>query len=506
MKTGTVSSGHHVNGMRASQVNPHTDIDALDCTSADAMAALPYVEELVPMPDSQAAFLRLASKPHCLFLDSAMRHAQLGRYSFLAVDPFHYIESNTIGQDVLGELEQQLEGLVPPGSVARSPGLPPFQGGIAGLLGYELAASLESIPVASGNEFQLPTMAVGFYDVVLAFDHVLNRGWIISQGLPEQDPLRRRGRARQRAEQLKEWIRQPATLTESSAENAVRPADLVTQHATGELQGLTSNFSPRQYCEAVKQVVQYIHAGDVFQANLSQRLLYPSADDSIALYLRMRQRNPATFAGYFAMDEFQLVSASPERFLRLEDGQVEARPIKGTRARMPFPEADLLLAEQLLQSEKDRAENVMIVDLLRNDLSRVCSAESIRVPQLCHVEAYQYVQHLVSVVEGQLRRDAGPLELLRAAFPGGSITGAPKPRAMEIIAELEPTCRGPYCGSLGYIGFDGTVDLNILIRTVTAGRGWWQFPVGGGIVADSQPESERLETWEKAAGIIHSLQ
>ena len=238
--------------------------------------------------------------------------------------------------------------------------------------------------------------------------------------------------------------------------------------------------------------------------NISQRLLYPAQDNSVDLYLRMRERNPATFAGYFALDGFELVSASPERFLRLEEGRVEARPIKGTRARMPYPEADLLLAEQLLRSEKDRAENVMIVDLLRNDLARVCDPDSIDVPQLCHVEAYQYVQHLVSVVEGRLRPDQGPLELIRSAFPGGSISGAPKPRAMEIIAELEPTRRGPYCGSLGYLGFDGTLDLSILIRTVTAGRGWWQFPVGGGIVAQSDPKMEYMETWEKAAGMIHS--
>jgi para-aminobenzoate synthetase component 1 len=167
--------------------------------------------------------------------------------------------------------------------------------------------------------------------------------------------------------------------------------------------------------------------------------------------------------------------------------------------------ADLFTGDELLASEKDRAENVMIADLLRNDLSRVCRPESVRVTQLCGLELYQYVQHLVSVVRGELAEGRTPLDLVRAAFPGGSVVGAPKVRAMEIIAELEPTARGPYCGSLGYFGFDGTVDLSILIRTITAGRGWWQFPVGGGIVAQSDAESEYEETWHKAAGLLKAL-
>ncbi len=171
-----------------------------------------------------------------------------------------------------------------------------------------------------------------------------------------------------------------------------------------------------------------------------------------------------------------------------------------------MPEADLFAGDDLQASEKDRAENVMIVDLLRNDLSRVCDPESVRVTQLCRLETYEFVQHLVSAVEGQLREDQGPLDLLRAAFPGGSITGAPKVRAMEIIAELEPTARGPYCGSLFYLGFDGTLDSNILIRSITCGRGWWQFPVGGGIVAQSDPQQEYEETWHKAEGLLRALQ
>ena len=257
--------------------------------------------------------------------------------------------------------------------------------------------------------------------------------------------------------------------------------------------------------KSVVKCIDYIYAGDIFQVNLSHRLLHPAATDSVDLYMRLRHRNPATFAGYFATDEFEIVSASPERFLQVRNSVVEARPIKGTRARILVPEADLYAAEELRQSEKDRAENIMIVDLLRNDMSSVCEPDSIFVSELCRLEVYQFVQHLVSVVEGRLRKDKTPFDLIRQAFPGGSITGAPKVRAMEIIAELEPTARGPYCGSLGYIGFDGAMDLSILIRTITAGKGWWQFPVGGGIVAQSNPEREYVETWEKATGMLRAL-
>jgi para-aminobenzoate synthetase component 1 len=285
----------------------------------------------------------------------------------------------------------------------------------------------------------------------------------------------------------------------------VAASDLAPQFSVPGPAGLTSSFSEAQYLAAVARAIEYIRAGDVFQVNLAQRLLYPAADDAISLYLRLRQRNPATFAGYFDLGDFQIASASPERFLQVRGREVEARPIKGTRRRSRWPEADLFAGSELRESEKDRAENVMIVDLLRNDLSRCCDPESVQVTQLCGLEIYEYVQHLVSVVRGRLRPGATPLDLVRGAFPGGSVTGAPKVRAMEIIAELEPTARGAYCGSLAYLGFDGTLDASILIRTITAGRGWWQFPVGGGIVAQSDPRREYEETWHKAEGMLRAL-
>ncbi len=462
------------------------------------------VEEIWPAPEPCDALERCCGLPHCLLLDSAMRRASLGRYSFLAVDPFDYVEVGVDGPDALELLARRMGEL--PAVPMRK--LPPFQGGAAGLWGYDLGRQWERLPTAAIDEFRMPAMAVGLYDLVLAWDHVADRAWIVSQGFPETDPGRRQRRAEERLAEMKRWLAEPsgAGLRGRSPQLAPVPAtDLAPQWAVPGAGELTSNFSEEGYLEAIRRAIAYIFAGDIFQVNLSQRLLYPARDDAVALYLRLRTRNPAPFAGYFDLGDFQVVSASPERFLQVRDRRVESRPIKGTRLRTGDAEADLLAGNELRASEKDRAENVMIVDLIRNDLSRVCRPESVVVSQLCGLERYEYVQHLVSAVCGELRDDCTATDLIRAAFPGGSISGAPKIRALEIIAELEPTSRGAYCGSLGYVGFDGSMDLSLLIRTITAGRGWWQAPVGGGIVAQSVPEREYQETWHKAEGLIRAL-
>jgi para-aminobenzoate synthetase component 1 len=464
--------------------------------------AMAVVLELPSVPDVEFAFTRLALRDHCLFLDSARNDTALGRYSFLAVDPFDYLEVSSDGSDGLARLASRMERF----TAETIKGLPPFQGGAAGLFSYDLSRSLERIARPEFDEFHPPALAVGLYDVVLAIDHQEQRAWVISQGFPEVERIARRRRARERLDGFLRYLEVPAALPQRPETEDLDLADLAPQYSVAVDPRLMSSFSSDGYLAAVERVVNYIRAGDVFQVNLAQRLLTPATVDATTLYLRLRRRNPAPFAGYFDLGELQIVSASPERFLQLRDREVEARPIKGTRPRTALPEADLFAADELLQSGKDRAENVMIVDLLRNDLSRVCHPESIRVTQLCHVEVYQYVQHLVSAVRGRLDNGNSPIDLLRASFPGGSITGAPKVRAMEIIAELEPTARGPYCGSLGYLGFDGALDLSILIRTITSGRGWLQFPVGGGIVAQSDPVKEYEETWHKAKGLIEALQ
>ena len=474
----------------------------------------PLIEELLPAPDAVEVFLRWRSVPHCVFFDSARRDPVLGRYSFVAADPFEFLQVSADGSDALSQLALRMAAF--PGKTM--PDLPPFQGGAAGLFSYDLAHSLERLPRPRLDEFQVPAMAIGLYDVVAAFDHVQNRAWLISHGWPEADPSRRLHRAYDRLKRFHALLqtnpggtarrRLPVleTIHGRSADTCLPISDLAPQFVVHGRNGLTSNFSRDGYLRAVERAIEYIRAGDIFQVNLAQRLLFPAQEDTVSLYRRLRQRNPATFAGYFDLGEFQIASASPERFLQVRNQEVEARPIKGTRRRTARPEADLFAGDDLQASEKDRAENVMIVDLLRNDLSRVCRPESVRVTQLCQLELYEYVQHLVSAVRGRLRDGLGPLDVLRAAFPGGSITGAPKVRAMQIIAELEPTARGPYCGSLGYLGFDGACDASILIRTITAGRGWWQFPVGGGIVAQSDPAQEYDETWHKAEGLLRALE
>ncbi|MEZ6110025.1 MAG: aminodeoxychorismate synthase component I [Pirellulaceae bacterium] len=468
--------------------------------------SLPLVEELIPAPDPVTVFRKLAKRRRCLFLDSALRHSSLGRYSFVTADPFDEL---TLAVDV-GDPLEQLAARLEPYHTDSLPALPPFQGGAAGLLGYELGRSFERLPSPRFDEFGTPALSLGLYDVVVAFDHQAERAWLVSQGFPALNARLRERRARERLHLFRAWLTEAndaaaEVCTPPLAARPITVESLAPQFPVDRFPGLSSNFSEAAYLEAVQRAVEYVHAGDVFQVNLTQRLLHPASDNPIALYLRLRERNPATFAGYYDLGEFQIVSASPERFVQVRERQVETRPIKGTRQRMARPEADLFAADDLQQSEKDRAENVMIVDLMRNDLSRVCRPDSVRVTQLCKLEAYQYVQHLVSAVEGTLADGRQPLDLIRAAFPGGSITGAPKVRAMEIIAELEPTARGPYCGSLGYLGFDGSLDLSILIRTITAGRGWWQLPVGGGIVAQSDPRSEYEETWHKATGLVRAL-
>lgn len=466
-------------------------------------AGLPLVERLDASLSPEIAFRRLSGLPHVVFFDSAMRHRQLGRYSFVAADPVKWVSVPADGSDALSLLATEAAGL----PSKFQPDLPPFQGGWAGLFGYDLASSLERVARADIDEFKIPALAVGLYDVVVAFDHLSNSAWLISQGFPERDSTTRREQATARFTQFRRLLDDSNFPSSNLPDSSRIPAsELAPQYATAVAAGITSNFSADGYRRAVQQAIDYIHAGDIFQVNLAQRLLHAAVSSPTDLYLRLRARNPAPFAGYLDGGDWQIASASPERFIRVADRQVETRPIKGTRGRAQRPEADLFAGDDLRGSEKDRAENIMIVDLLRNDLSRTCLPDSVRVSQLCGLEMYEYVQHLVSVVEGTLKPTLAPLDVLRTSFPGGSITGAPKIRAMEIIAELEPTVRGAYCGSLGYLGVGGQMDTNILIRTITAARGWWQLPVGGGIVAQSNPQLEYEETWHKAAGMLRALE
>jgi para-aminobenzoate synthetase component 1 len=478
---------------------------------------VPLAVELLPAPSVGEVLERFSGLNNSILFDSALQHPSLGRYSFITADPFeligsrgHRVSVSTEGAktrdpaDPFTVLAERLARF----QVETLPGLPPFQGGAAGLFGYELGRHIERLPRPRYDDFALPEMAVGLFDWVVAFDHQLNRAWAISTGLPMTRPHEREARAHRRLRQVLNRLQRVSPSEVASSMDRPRPSWQPARSfaVSKEFPDLLSNFDRATYLETVRRAIDYIHAGDCFQVNIAQRLLHPATIAPLELYRRLRARNPAPFAGYFDLGEFVIARASPERFLRLHaDGEVEARPIKGTRPRGATPAEDQSRIDQLVTSAKDRSENVMIVDLLRNDLGRVCEYGTVRVPAVCRVESYPFVHHLVSEVRGKLRPRLGPIDLLRAAFPGGSVTGAPKIRAMEIIAELEPTARGPYCGCLGWIGFDGGMDANILIRTFTIGRGWVQFPVGGGIVADSVPEQEYEETWHKAEGLLRAL-
>jgi para-aminobenzoate synthetase component 1 len=475
---------------------------------------LPLVEELVPAPDPWDVARRLAHLPHMLFLDSAEFHPTLGRYSYVTADPVDILirpAPADFSEDVFWDDRFDCARIDRP----AIPELPPFIGGWAGLFGYHLGRAFERQRPPRLDEFQVPDMAVGVYDWVFCFDHLTCRAWLVSTGIRPEDSqlgdrfvwadVRLRAVQSVLANEQASWYDQ--YLGRRSRIRKVGPVVPARQIPLQAFPGVTSNFSRKSYEGAIRRAVEYIHAGDCFQVNLSQRLLTPAPDDPLTLYGRLRERNPAPFAGYFDLGDFVVLSASPEQFLKVDPtGEVQTRPIKGTRPRGRTPEEDAANRAELLASAKDRAENVMIVDLLRNDLGRVCEYGSVQVAKVCELESYRTVHHLVSEVHGKLRPDKGPIDLLRAAFPGGSVTGAPKVRAMEIISELEPTARGPYCGSLGYIGFDGSMDTNILIRTFTVGGGWAQFPVGGGIVADSDPAREYEETLHKAAGLLRALE
>jgi para-aminobenzoate synthetase component 1 len=470
----------------------------------------PRAIELVPAPDPWHVARRLAHLPHLLFLDSAEHHESRGRFSYIAANPIHW--SASAGDGVSPSAFQNAARMIS-NRLPTIEGLPPFQGGLAGVFGYGLNRALEPrVPESRFDEFSSPHVGLGIYDSVISFDHQSGRAWLVTRGFDDDCSPATRSERKRGVEELlfavfaSQGGEAPIGSECSPTGNAITISRLSPQHPLPGFPHVTSNFSREGYEAAVRRAIEYIHAGDCFQVNLSQRLLAPLREHPLDLYGRLRQLNPAPFAGYLDLGDFQILSASPERFLQVdEQGDVESRPIKGTRPRGATVEEDAALVRELAASAKDRAENVMIVDLLRNDIGKVGEYGSVRVPRLCEIETFQFVHHLVSEVRGKLRPGLGPLDLLAAAFPGGSVTGAPKVRAMEIIAELEPTARGPYCGGLGWIGFNGAMDTNILIRTFTAGRGWVQFPVGGGIVAESDPAREYEETLHKATGLLRAL-
>jgi para-aminobenzoate synthetase component 1 len=465
-----------------------------------------YAPLIIPIPappSALAAFSALRRRPGAILLESATREPKLGRWSFLACDPFLTFRTKGTRIEVRrpdgvevrdGDPFAALRDLLSDLRVERPPDAPPLLAGAIGYFAYDLGRFVERIPERTRDDVPVADCHLGFYGAVAALDHIENRAWVSAIGAPETDPRAARRLAEERAAQLADRL--------TSADHDPSPAPVSAAQAALPI---TSNFTHQSYLAAVRRAKEYIAAGDIYQVNLSQRLSAPLATTPFQLYCRLTRDNPAPFSAYFDTPDAAVVSCSPERFLQVRRDQVETRPIKGTRPRGPTAQDDQRLAAELLASVKDRAENVMIVDLERNDIGRVCQFGSVHVPELFALESYATVHHLVSTVRGRLRPDATSLDCLRACFPGGSITGAPKVRSMEIIEELEPTRRGVYTGAIGYLCFSGDMDVNIVIRTLVIKHGVAHFQVGGGIVADSDPEAEYQETIDKGQALARAL-
>lgn len=424
----------------------------------------------LPWRDPVTAFAPFAGTEGAVLLHSAAPGAQ-GRWSFLCVEPAEVVIDPAAPFAALDALTARLPAVSGP---------TPFPGGIAGWLSYEAGRHLEDLPAPRPDDLGAPEAAFGLYDVVAAFDHAARR--LMVTALPGAE-----AKAEALAARLGTTPPPP-------------PADATAR--------VRAEQTPARAAAAIRAAIDYIRAGDIFQANITQRFLadLPAGLSPFDLWRRLCALSPAPFAAMASFGGAHLLSASPERFLQVEDRHVETRPIKGTRPRGATSEEDAALAAALAASPKDRAENLMIVDLLRNDLSRACALGSVRVPRLCGLETFASVHHLVSVVEGTLAPGRTPVDLLRAGFPGGSITGAPKIRAMEVIHELEPARRGPYCGSVFRLGADGGLDSSIVIRTMVVGRsGRVTIQAGGGIVADSDPAAEVAEALTKAGPLLRAL-
>ena len=371
--------------------------------------------------------------------------------------------------------------------------LPHFWGGWVGVIGYEMAGLFEKLPAPKGSDFSIPDLYMFQVDRLVVYDHKeeLLKFIVSVEGPGDYSAL---------VEEVQRfWKRMEKFLTHSTGANPRTSGNQKNGNA------LQSNMSRKEYVECVQQAKNYIEEGDIYQANLSQRFETAYHGDPFNLFLRLRSVNPSPFSGYLKLQDFAIVSSSPERLVKVENSRVETRPIAGTRPRSSDPKIDKSLSAELLLNEKERAEHLMLVDLERNDLGRICKTGSVHVSDLMFLEQYSHVSHIVSNIKGELKPQVSVKDILRAVFPGGTITGCPKVRCMEIIGELEAESRGPYCGSFGYIGFSRYMDLNIIIRSILLKNGRACFNVGAGIVADSCPEKEYLETLDKAEAMIQVL-
>ena len=464
----------------------------------------PLIQEINTTHSPETLVGRLRGEDGVVLLRSQEFDSPQARHSFVAANPFLKLRSygslcqidSTEGRRrQFGNPWSVLDSLMARYEILDEVDLPFPLGGCFGFWGYDLKNFVEArLPRRAENDLELPDCAVGFHDSLIAFDHRLDKTWIVSTGLCADG-----SRNETRARQVADWWR------ERLASDQIDDAHPASSRKPPASRSIESNLSRAEFVDIVRRAQRYIRAGDIYQVNLSHRLNVALDIDGWELYSRLTAVSPAPFSAWLDCGDFQIASSSPERFLKLSGGHIQTRPIKGTRPRSADPDEDARFSYELQSSEKERAELVMITDLMRNDLGRVCEYGSVQAPDILRLERYAQVQHLVSTVEGRLRRDVTHFSAFASCFPGGSITGAPKIRAMEIIDELEPVTRGPYTGCIGYLGFNRESQLNIAIRTAvhTQGRAW--FHAGAGIVADSDPAAEYDETLAKAAGFLAAL-
>jgi anthranilate synthase component 1 len=465
-----------------------------------------YTEVYADLETPVSAYLKLRRGENTFLLESVEGGTQVGRYSFLGRDPSIIFEAwgghvkirrgsrvTTVeSADALGELKKLTEELVP----VSDPSLPPFAGGAVGYMAYDTVRQLERLPETNPDDLDVPDMLFMFTDTIVAFDNVSHKLTVMHnlQARPGDNLDLLYDQAAGVLRQILADLRRP--LSEAQREN-------------GRVQGEenpNSNFERQDFLEAVKACKGYIRRGDIIQAVLSQRLDTTFEGDAFSLYRALRIVNPSPYMFYLHFGDIKLVGASPEIHVRSFGGDVTIRPIAGTRARGDTLEEDVRLEKELLADEKERAEHLMLVDLARNDIGRVCRYGSVRVTEFMVVERYSHVMHIVSDVEGALEEDRDAFDLIAATFPAGTVSGAPKIRAMEIIEELEPTRRGPYAGLVGYFSFNGNFDSCITIRTMLVSGNRVYVQAGAGIVADSVPETEYEETLNKAKALFRAIQ
>lgn len=453
--------------------------------------------------DAYRIYSVFRDEPFSFMLESGMDHDELGRYSIIGSDPFRVLKSKdnmvyVLSRDLYADTESeiQLEGnpfdvlddlLAEYKSTERSH--LPFLGGAVGYLSYELRHHIERLNCTTVDDINVPDCFMGFYDGIIILDHLEQKLYLSTLGIVANEC--------DRIEYLESKLRQGLKTVDDGLISNIPPIWEETE--------ITSNFTRDEYMDALDRIHEYIRLGDIYQVNLTQRFEADMQCDPQTLYQVLRKINPAPFASIVEFGEGTIVSSSPERYLKLREKMMQTRPIKGTMPRGSTSDEDQKNREILDRSEKDHAELLMIVDLERNDFGRVARTGSVQVTDLFSIEVYPSVFHLVSTVSGELRDDKDAVDLIRASFPGGSITGAPKIRAMDVIDELEPTSRNIYTGSIGYIGFNGDMDLNIVIRTFVCKDGKAYFQAGGGIVWDSVNESEYEETYDKARALMKSI-